>query len=75
MLSLKGDIPLSPEKEKKMSHIQIRIEESLKQKCQRAASELSLPLAAWIRLKLIEALRAEEERSSTSVNGHPDSRS
>jgi len=55
---------LPPEKEKKMSHIQIRIEESLKQKCQRAASELSLPLAAWIRLKLIEALRADEERSS-----------
>jgi antitoxin component of RelBE/YafQ-DinJ toxin-antitoxin module len=51
------------EKEKKMSHIQIRIEESLKKRCQQAAANLSLPLAAWIRVKLIEALQESEEDS------------
>lgn len=52
------------QKEKKMTHIQIRIEESLKDQVQREASELGLSLSAWIRMKIIESLREKGEKKS-----------
>jgi len=62
-------MPPSKKKDRNMTQIQLRIEDSLKEQFQEAAEKMSLPLSAWIRVKLIETLKHEKDEERKRQEG------
>lgn len=56
-------------KEKKMTHIQIRIEETLKDEIQESATADGRSLSSWLRQRAIEYLRREKGKTPEPNRG------
>lgn len=55
--------PKLKEDNKKMTNIQIRIEDALKREIQAAVQQdHGLPLSSWLRMKIVEYLRERAEK-------------